>query len=164
MPTLWPIANPLTPRPNTATRPTITEGTPVYSFTYDSRGKLATSVAPLTSTTTVTTSYSNDPTTENLTSTTLDPGGVNATTSFLYTPNGDVSQTTDPRLFVTNSFYDNDRRKTEDDHHNGNATAPLNAASKTQYDAIGRDKEDDVALCFDNPTTCPFSGTTVLAQ
>jgi RHS repeat-associated protein len=46
-----------------------------------------------------------------------------------------------------------DRRKTEDHHHDGNISATLNAASKTVYDIIGRDIEDDAGVAF--------SGTTV---
>jgi RHS repeat-associated protein len=53
------------------------------------------------------------------------------------------------------SLYDADRRKTEDDRHNGDATAALLAASRVLYDAVGRDKEDDAGTAF--------SGTSVTA-
>jgi len=141
---------------HTATRPAITQGTPVYSFTYDTLGKPLTTVVPLTSSQTITTSNSYDATTENLLTTILDPGTtphVNATTSFAYDAQGDVIATTDPRGNVTTSLHDADRRKTEDDHHNGGIAAALNAASRTIYDAVGRDQEDDAGTVF--------SGTTV---
>ena len=141
---------------HTATRPTIAEGTPVYSFTYDAKGKPLTSIVPLTTSQTITTSNTYDATFENLLTTILDPGTtphVNATTAFAYDAQGDVITETDPRSNVTTSLHDNDRRKTEDDHHNGGIAAALNAASRTVYDAVGRDKEDDEGTVF--------SGTTV---
>ncbi len=147
-----------------ATRPAIAEGTPVYSFTYDAFGKPLSVVTPFSSMASVTTANTYDPVTEDLLSTTLDPGTgshVAAVTSFLYDAQGDIRQTTDPRGAVTVSSHDPDRRKTEDDHHDGGLTAVLNAASRTQYDAVGRDYEDDVAKCFDNATTCPASGSAV---
>ncbi|HEY2033150.1 MAG TPA: RHS repeat-associated core domain-containing protein [Rhizomicrobium sp.] len=138
---------------HTATRPAIAEGTPVYSFTYDAQGKPLTSVVPLTATTNVTTANTYDATTEDLLTTTLDPTGVAALTAFGYDGIGNVTSVTDPRANVTTSLYDLDRRKTEDHRHNGNASAVLIAASKTDYDAIGRDIFEYSGLTF--------SGTSV---
>jgi RHS repeat-associated protein len=92
---------------------------------------------------------------ENLTSTIVDYGSghLALTTGFGYDANGEVVSTTDPRGNVTETFYDLDRRKTESHHHDGAITAALNAASKTTYDPLGRDVEDDVGTVF--------SGTTV---
>jgi RHS repeat-associated protein len=136
---------------HTATRPTIAEGTPVYSFTYDAQGKPLTSVVPLTTTTNVTTANTYDATSEDLLTTTLDPGTgshVNAVTSFAYDAFGNVATVTDPRGNVTTSLYDLDRRKTQDHRHDGNALAALIAASKTDYDAIGRDIFEYSGLTF----------------
>ncbi len=134
---------------HTATRPAITEGTPVYTFAYTAIGKLDTATGP-----TGILTKDNYDSAGNLTSTILDSGGLNLTTAFGYDPQGDVSSTTDPRNFVTTSLHDLDRRNTEDDYHTGSATAALNAAEKVQYDAVGRDIEDDSGLTF--------SGTSVL--
>jgi YD repeat-containing protein len=92
---------------------------------------------------------------ENLTSTIVDYGSghLALTTGFGYDANGEVVSTTDPRGNVTEALYDNDRRKTESHHHDGTITATLNAASKTTYDPLGRDVEDDVGTVF--------SGTSV---
>jgi YD repeat-containing protein len=141
--------------PETATRPTIAEGSPVYNFTYDSKGRPLTAVVPFTSSQTVTSSNTYDSTYENLLTTTLDPGTghVASTTSFSYDAQGDPITSTDPRGNVTSSIYDPARRKTEDDRHNGSLTAALNAADKTIYDAVGRDVEDDAGTVF--------SGTSV---
>jgi RHS repeat-associated protein len=138
----------------TATRPAVTGGSPVYSFTYDSAGRLLTASDPITSTTNIVTKNAYD-SSENLTSTIVDYGSghLALTTGFGYDANGEVVSTTDPRGNVTETFYDLDRRKTESHHHDGAITAALNAASKTTYDPLGRDVEDDVGTVF--------SGTTV---
>jgi RHS repeat-associated protein len=125
---------------------------PVYSFTYDSLGKTMTAVAPFTATQNITAQNTYDPTTENLLTSAIDPSGVNILTSFTYDAQGDVNVTTDPNGNVTESLHDLDRRKTEDHHHDGNISATLNAASKTTYDPIGRDIEDDAGMTFSGST------------
>ncbi len=133
---------------HTATRPTIAEGTPVYTFAYTSIGKVDTATGP----TGVVTKNNYDPSGNgNLLSTIVDPSTLNLTTSFLYNADGDVTSTTDPNGNKTGFQYDANRRKTETDHYN--AATSLNAAERTIYDDIGRDKEDDVGITF--------SGTTV---
>lgn len=147
----------------TATRPADANGNhPIYSFTYDPAGKLLTSTDPVTTTTSITTqnTYSTDGL-KNLLSTQIDPAGKNLKTSFSYNTDGDIATTTDPLNKVTSFTYDNNRRKLESHHHDGNASAPLNQATRTVYDPLGRDTEEDTAKCFDNPTTCPGSGTTI---
>ena len=151
---------------HTATRPSDVHGVaPVYSFTYDAVGKPLTSVVPFASGVNIVTTNTYFPTSEDLQTSTLDAGTtphVNATTTYGYDSYGNTTSTTDPRGDVTISFYDLNRQKTEDDNHNGNSAAPLIAASRTQYDVIGRDIEEDVAKCFDNATTCPVMGSTVV--
>ncbi|MEI9933158.1 MAG: RHS repeat-associated core domain-containing protein [Rhizomicrobium sp.] len=88
-------------------------------------------------------------------------GHLNLTTYYLYNSVGDLTQMTDPRGSVTVSYFDADRRKYEDDYHNGGLGAALNYATQTKYDAVGRDYEDDVAICFDSASPCHTSGTTV---
>jgi len=142
---------------------------PVYNFSYNSYGKVTEADVPfvgngVTTVQWIATTSTYDPANENLLTSTLDPGSghVAAVTAYGYDAYGNVTSTTDPRGAVTISSYDPDRRKLEDDHHVGNSSAPLNAVSKTQYDIIGRDIEDDQAKCFDNATTCPNSGSTVV--
>lgn len=132
-----------------ATRPTITEGTPIYNFAYDSKGKLTDVTGP-----TGIVTHSVYDANENRTSTVLDygTGHLNLTTAFGYDPQGDVSSTTDPRGNVTTSLYELDRLKQEDDHHDGNSMATLNAASRTIYDDLRRDIEDDAGLTFSGGT------------
>ncbi|MGA7538936.1 MAG: RHS repeat-associated core domain-containing protein [Steroidobacteraceae bacterium] len=141
---------------DTATRPApdSSQARPVYSFTYNSIGRTLTTTDP----TGLPVSNAYDPSTGNLTSTTadptsLDPGGINATTSFGYDAYGDVTSVTDPRGYVTENQYDLDRRKTIVLHHNGNISAAVIAAEKTQYDALGRVLEEDAGTVF--------SGTSV---
>jgi RHS repeat-associated protein len=132
---------------HTATRPTITEGTPVYTFDYDAEGKLADMTGP----TGIVTHNGYDGS-ENLTSTVVDyaTGHLNLTTTFGYDTDGNVNSTTDPNTNVTSTIWDANRRRVEDDHHTG---ATLAAAEKTLYDAVNRVTDDQVGTAF--------SGTTV---
>ncbi len=148
----------------TATRPADGDGNVgVYNFSYDAKGRITSASIPFVGTSSgttqsIVTTNTYDPTTESscLTST-LDAGTsphVAAVTTLAYDSTGNVTSTTDPRGNVTISSYDANRRKTEDDHHAGNASAALNQVSKTTYDSLGRDTvQDDVAKCFDNATT-----------
>ena len=143
-----------------AVRPTVTGGAPTYTFTYDSAGKLTQSADPITSSTSITTNnaYSTDGL-ENLVSTTVDPSGKDLVTTVGFDAIGNQSWTMDPRQNlgsngqVVSYLYDNDRRKLETDNHAGALTAALAASSRTIYDVVGRDIEDD--------TGTVFSGTTV---
>jgi RHS repeat-associated protein len=145
----------------TATRPADHAGNhPVYSFTYDSAGKLYTANVPFTTSQNIVTQNHYD-SSEDLTSTVTDPGTLALTTSFTYDANGDIKNTVDPNGNTKVSTFDLDRRKIEDDHFIG-ATSTMLAAERTKLDVVGRDYEDDVAKCFDNATTCPASGAAVV--
>jgi RHS repeat-associated protein len=136
----------------TATRPAITEGTPVYQFDYDVNGKLADFTGP----TGIVTHHDYD-SAEDLTATTVDystgTGHLNLKTQYGYDADGNINLMTDPRGNVTSTSWDANRRKVENDHHMGNQTAGLNAAEKTLYDSINR--------VTDNQVGTAFSGTTV---
>jgi len=123
-------------------------GPATYSFSYTSIGKPLTATDPDSITTT--NGYDSA---GNLTSTTLDPSHLDIVTQFGYDATGNVTSTTDPRNFVTTSIYDLDRRKLEDDRHNGGSGATLLAASSSVYNAKG-----DVT---DARAGTAFSGTTV---
>jgi RHS repeat-associated protein len=125
----------------TATRPAPTGSTPigsgsrpVYTFTYGSFGRMATSTDP----TGVVTSNAINATTGDITSTTLDPTGVNATTAFTYDAQGDVLTSVDPRSNATSNSYDNMRRPTLVRRHDGGTGASLLAAERTNYNALGQ--------------------------
>ena len=143
----------------TAVRPSVTGGSPTYAFTYDSAGKVLTSIDPITSSTSIKTQNIYDAS-EEPTSTIVDPANLALTTSFGYDAFGNVSWTADPRQNsssangeVVSYDYDLDRRKFETDHHGGALTASLVASNRTIYDVVGRDIEDDMGTVF--------SGTTV---
>ncbi|MEI9889147.1 MAG: hypothetical protein WDN08_22110 [Rhizomicrobium sp.] len=108
-------------------------GAASYGFTYSAAG------LPLTATDPdgVATANSYDGA-GNLTAAALDPAHLNLVTQFAYDDAGDVTAATDPRGNVTTSLYDLDRRKIEDDRHNGNAAAAVIAAAQTVYDVLGR--------------------------
>ena len=140
----------------TATRPADAGGNiGVYKFYYDVAGKIATVSVPFTSGQSIVSSDTYDAN-ENLLTSTLDTGTghLNATTSYGYDSVGNVKSTTDPRGNATESLYDADRRKTDEHHHDGGLAATLNDASRTTYDAVGRDIKDESGLTF--------SGTNVL--
>jgi RHS repeat-associated protein len=120
---------------------------PVYSYTYNVRGKLLSSTDP----TGVVTSNTYDPTNHNLLTSTLDPGTsphIAAVTTFTYDAIGNTSTVTDPRLKVTELKYDNNRLTTQALHHDGSLAACLASAEKTDYDALGRVKFEYGATAF----------------
>ncbi|MBI1291991.1 hypothetical protein GC173_12235 [bacterium] len=117
---------------------------PVYSFTYGAFGRLATSTDP----TGVATANAINGTTGNITSTTLNPGGVNAATSFSYNGIGDVLTTTDPRGNVTEAAYDPMRRPTVIKHHDGGVGATVIAAERTNYNLLGQVTSQDGGTAF----------------
>ncbi len=144
----------------TATLPPVDIGgiptSPVYTFTYDTAGKLVDMTSPTTTGQPGIVTHHEYQTNEDPKFTVVDystgTGHLNLTTQFLYDPDGNLQTTTDPRGNATTSIYDLDRRKTEDDHHDGDATAALNAASKTLYDAIGRVVDNQAATMFTGGT------------
>ncbi len=125
-------------------------GAATYGFTYSAAG------LPLTATDPdgVATANSYDGA-GNLTAAALDPAHLNLVTQFAYDDAGDVTAATDPRGNVTTSLYDLDRRKIEDDRHDGNAAAAVIAATQTVYDVLGR--------VVDEKAGTAFSGTAVTA-
>jgi YD repeat-containing protein len=137
----------------TATRPTPDgiQARPVYSFTYTAFGKPLQLTDPASPPLVTLNAYNT--TNGTLTSTAVDPTGINSVTSFGYDTIGNVTSVTDPRGYVTENQYDLDRRKTVVMHHNGAITAALIAAERTQYDILGRATEQDGGTVF--------SGTTV---
>jgi len=130
------------------------QAAPVYSFTYSTIGKIATATDP-TGVVTSNAYAANG----NLSSTTLNPGGLNIATSFTYDAQGDVATTTDPRANVTDSVYDADRRKTQDKHHNGGAAAVLNAATRTTYDVVGRVTKTEAGMTFSGSNVSTWATT-----
>jgi RHS repeat-associated protein len=134
-----------------ATRPAPIAGAsrPVYSFTYNTRGQVLTTTDPTGLAVTNAYNASNG----NLDSTTLN--AINAVTSFSYNAIGDLASTTDPRSFVTEYVYDLNRRRTRTLHHDGNISAALISAERTNYDVLGRVMSEEAGTTF--------SGTTVTA-
>ncbi|MEI9889150.1 MAG: hypothetical protein WDN08_22125 [Rhizomicrobium sp.] len=136
----------------TAVRPAdgFGNGAASYGFTYNAIG------LPLTATdpdgVATTNSYDGA---GNLTAAALDPAHLNLVTQFAYDDAGDVTAATDPRGNVTTSLYDLDRRKIEDDRHDGNAAAAVIAAAQTVYDVLGRVVDEEAGTAF--------SGTAVTA-
>ena len=112
----------------TAVRPAVTGGSPTYTFTYDSAGKVLTATDPITSSTSITTQNLYD-SSEEPTSTIVDPSGKDLVTTFGYDAIGNQSWTMDPRQNlgsngqVVSNLYDSDRRKLETDNHTGALTA-----------------------------------------
>jgi RHS repeat-associated protein len=138
----------------TATRPAAAAGgtRPVYSFTYNTRGKVLTTTDP----TGLVVSNTYDPTTHDLLTSTLDPGAaphIAAVTTYAYDTLGDTSSATDPRLNLTEFKYDNNRRKTQTLHHIGNIAGCLVSAEKTDYDVLGRVTFEYGATAFSPCTT-----------
>ncbi len=141
----------------TVTRATITEGAPVYTFDYDAKGKMADTTGP-----TGIVIHNDYDGAENLIDSIVDPGTgthLHLTTSFGYDSDGNVNSTTDPNTKVTSTIWDANRRKVEDDHHDGNSSAALNAASKTLYDEIGRVTDDQVGTAFSGITVTTWLTT-----
>ena len=118
----------------TALRPAdgFDNGAATYSFSYNAAGQVLTAADPDG----VVTASGYDGS-GNLTSTSLDPANISIVTQFGYDTFGNITSTTDPRGFVTTSSYDADRRKTEDDHHDGSSSAVLLSAAQILYEAHG---------------------------
>ena len=139
---------------HTAVRPAdgYGNGTATYTFTYNSIGQALTATDPDG----VVTSNTYDGTTHNLTATALDPSNLNIVTSFGYDAQGDVIATTNPLGNVTTSIYDLDRRKTEDDRHNGNSSAAVLAATQSVYDLLSRITDIKAGLTFSGNTVATW--------
>lgn len=148
-----------------ATRPAIDihgiPTTPIYTFVYDLMGKPTDVTGPTNIIT-----HNEYQTNEDPKATTVDystgSGHLNLKTQFLYTLDGDPYMVFDPRGNTVVSTFDPNRRKTEDDYHIGNQFGLLDAVTNTVYDEVGRVKEVDAALCFDDVHTCPNSGVSVV--
>lgn len=124
---------------------------PTYGFSYNARGQLIQTIDP----TNLVKISAYDPVSGNMTSMTVDPTGVNASTGFGYDASGDVAWASDPRGNVTENQYDKNRRKTVVLHHDGNISAILLAAERTTYDLLGRIKVLEGGTAF--------SGTSITA-
>jgi RHS repeat-associated protein len=84
----------------------------------------------------------------NLQTATLNPGGINAVTTFAYDAIGNTTSVTDPRSNVTETVYDNNRRKTVVKHHDGAIGATLLAAERTTYDLLGQVTKEEGGTVF----------------
>ncbi|MEJ1962983.1 MAG: RHS repeat-associated core domain-containing protein [Gammaproteobacteria bacterium] len=139
-----------------ATRPAAIVGgtSPVYSFTYNTRGQVLTSTDP----TGLVSASSYDPTNGNQLSSTLDPGTnphVNAVTGFGYDAFGNATSITDPRGNVAEASFDNNRRRTVIRHHDGGVGANVVTAERATYDLLGQVTMQESGTAF--------SGTVVTA-
>ncbi len=108
---------------------------PTYVYTYNARGQPLDSTDP-TGLVTRNAYFGTAP--FNLQTTTLDPGGLGAITTFGYDAIGNTTSVSDPRSNVAEVVYDNNRCKTDVKHHNGAIGATLLAAEHTTYDFLGR--------------------------
>ncbi len=118
---------------------------PTYAFTYNARGQLLDSTDP-TGLITRNAYFTTSP--FNLQTTTLDPGGLNAVSTFAYDPIGNTTAVTDPRSNVTETAFDNNRRKTVVKHHDGGIAAALLAAERTTYDLLGQVTKEEGGTVF----------------
>jgi RHS repeat-associated protein len=136
----------------TATRPAVTGGTPVYTFTYNAIGLPTQTVDPAG----ITTAHAYD-SYGNLTSTTEGAAAVgsypalNLTTTFTPDSIGNVTQTSDPLSHVSNQTFDFDRRTVLSIEPNPGTG--VRTASKTTYDLNGR------AIQVDKGTTNTSGGS-----
>jgi RHS repeat-associated protein len=142
-------------------------GAATYGFTYTAIGQPSTATDPDNVVTQSAYDSSGD-----LTSSTVDPSGLAIVTGYGYDGIGNVTSTIDPRGFVLTSIFDADRRKTEDDHHNGDATAALLTATQSIYDAWGRVTDvksgktfsgASVASWYDHPVHTTYTPTSKAA-
>ncbi len=118
---------------------------PVYSFSYGSFGRLASSTDPTGLV--VQNAYAAGAP-YNLNSTTLNPGGVGAVTSFGYDAIGDRISVIDPRGNATSTSYDAMRRPLVVRHHNGGTGAALIAAERTNYNLLGQVTSVEAGTAF----------------
>ena len=118
---------------------------PVYSFSYGSFGRLASSTDPTGLV--VQNAYAAGAP-YNLNSTTLNPGGVGAVTSFGYDAIGDRISVIDPRGNATSTSYDAMRRPLVVRHHNGGTGAALLAGSRTNYNLLGQVTSVEAGTAF----------------
>jgi RHS repeat-associated protein len=132
---------------------------PIYNFTYNARGQLVDATDP-TGLITRNAYFAAAP--FNLQTTTLDPGGLNAVTTFAYDAIGNTTGITDPRSNVAEPAYDNNRRKTVVKRHDGGFGATLLAAERTTYDLLGQVTKEEGGTVFSgtNITTWQTIGDT----
>jgi YD repeat-containing protein len=122
---------------------------PVYTFTYNARGQVQDATDP----TGLVISSTYHPTNGNLLTSTLNPSGLNAITSYDYDALGNATSITDPRSNATEHVYDLNRRKTITKHHNGNLAADVIAAEQTTYDVLGRVTKEEGGTGFSGTIT-----------
>lgn len=101
---------------------------PTTTMTYNAKGQLLTSTDP----TGKVVSNTYESTKNNLTSTAVDPNGLNIVTSFTYDNVGNVLTTTDPKGNVSSATYDVNRQVTQ-----VTGPAPFNQVSNITYDDNG---------------------------
>ena len=118
---------------------------PTYAFTYNTRGQRLDFTDP-TGLVTRNAYFSTSP--FNLQTTTLNPGGINAVTTFGYDAIGNTTSVTNPRSNVTETAYDSNRRKTVIKHHDGGIGATLLAAERTTYDQLGQVTKEEGGTAF----------------
>jgi len=117
---------------------------PTYTFTYNTYGQPVDTTDP----TGLVTHNVYAGTASNLFTSSLNPTGINATTTYTYDANGDTKTVADPRGYVAEMDYDNDRRKTVTRHHDGVASANVIAAEKSTYDILGQLRKTEGATSF----------------
>ena len=130
-------------------------GQPVYTFTYNSNGQVLITTDPTSLV------VSNTYTSGNLTSSALNPAGLNAVTSYAYDSVGNATSITDPNGHTAEMLYNSNRQRTDVKNHDGGLGAVLLAWSQTVYDAVGRVTDEKAAKCFTSANPCLASGTAV---
>jgi len=126
----------------TSTRPT-------YAYTYNALGQ----VLDFTDPTGLITRNVYTGTVSNLFTTTMNPGGVNSTTTYTYDANGDTKSVTDALGKVAEFDYDANRRNLVTKNHDGSIAAAVIAAERSTLDVVGQLRKQERGTAF--------SGTTV---
>jgi RHS repeat-associated protein len=139
-----------------AVRPAVGGQNPTYTFGYNAIGLVTQENDPSGRRTTHSYNSYGDRTSTTIGAVAVDGNpALNLTTTFTPDSWGDVVTVLDPRGNATTTSYDSMRRPLVVKNHNGNASAALLAASRTNYDALGRVTSTDGGTAF--------SGTNVTA-